>query len=168
MLNAEWREQTWFGLNEMWDIIIIGGGITGAGILNLAARCGLKTLLLEAVDYSFGTSSRSSKLVHGGFRYLRNRQFKVTCEAVREREWMLSEAADLVNPLGFLLPNYFSYHFPGWELSCGVTLYDLLAPKWEHRNLNIQQMIGRCSFINRDTLLGGFEYYDARSMTAAW
>ena len=89
MLTQTWRKDTWSNLDQPWDLIVIGGGITGAGIFNMAAQKGLNTLLVEARDFSFGTSSRSSKLVHGGIRYLRNQQFDVVRESVKERERML-------------------------------------------------------------------------------
>jgi glycerol-3-phosphate dehydrogenase len=74
MWDSNWRERIWQSLDQPWDIIIVGGGITGAGLLREATQAGLHCLLVEAADFSFGTSSRSSKLVHGGFRYLRNKQ----------------------------------------------------------------------------------------------
>ena len=70
MWNKNWREQIWSDLDQPWDLIVIGGGITGAGILREASRAGLKTLLVEGHDFASGTSSRSSKMVHGGLRYL--------------------------------------------------------------------------------------------------
>ena len=91
MLDRTWREQTWRNIDQHWEIIVIGGGITGAGIFNMAAQKGLKVLLVEARDFAFGTSSRSSKLVHGGIRYLRNRQFDVVRESVREREYLVQQ-----------------------------------------------------------------------------
>ncbi len=84
MWQSGWRDRTWIDIDQPWDIIIIGGGITGAGILREATRTGLRAILLEAHDFAAGTSSRSSKLVHGGFRYLRNAQVKLTFQAVRE------------------------------------------------------------------------------------
>ena len=161
MWQKGWREQIWSGIDQTWDLMIIGGGITGAGVLRQAVAAGLKTLLVEAKDFAFGTSSRSSKLIHGGFRYLRNRQINVTKESVREREWILREASNLVTPLSFLLPNFERYHFPNWKLGLGVILYDLLAPKWDHRKYNGLKLLEACPFLNREGLLGGFQYYDA-------
>jgi glycerol-3-phosphate dehydrogenase len=161
MWRKGWREHIWSGIEQPWDLIIIGGGITGAGVLRLAVAEGLKTLLVEANDFAFGTSSRSSKLIHGGFRYLRNKQVNVTKESVREREWMLHEALHLVNPLGFLLPNFECYHFPSWKLGLGVILYDLLAPKWDHHKYSRSKLIETCPSLNTDGLIGGFQYYDA-------
>src|SRR3989339_858728 len=100
-----WRERVWSELDQHWDLIIIGGGITGAGIFREAAKSGLKVLLVEQQDFASGTSSRSSKLVHGGLRYLKNAQVKLTYESVSERERLLREGRGLVSPLGFLMPS---------------------------------------------------------------
>ncbi len=161
MWRKGWREQIWSGNDQPWDLLIIGGGISGAGVLRQAVAAGLRTLLVEAKDFAFGTSSRSSKLIHGGFRYLRNKQINVTKESVREREWILREAPNLVTPLSFLLPNFERYHFPSWKLGLGVALYDLLAPKWDHRKYSGLKLLEVCPPLNGDGLLGGFQYYDA-------
>src|SRR5512134_2710060 len=97
MWQNQSRDQIWSDLDQDWDLIIVGGGITGAGILREATRLGLRALLVEANDFASGTSSRSSKLVHGGFRYLKNGQVKLTYESVRERERLLHEGRGLVN-----------------------------------------------------------------------
>jgi len=161
MWHKGWRDHIWCAIDQPWDLIIIGGGITGVGVLRRAVTAGLKTLLVEANDFAFGTSSRSSKLIHGGFRYLRNKQISVTKESVREREWMLREAPNLVTPLSFLLPNFERYHFPSWKLGLGVMIYDLLAPKWNHRKCNPSKLLEACPFLNAGGLVGGFQYYDA-------
>ncbi|MGD0706907.1 MAG: glycerol-3-phosphate dehydrogenase/oxidase [Anaerolineaceae bacterium] len=161
MWQKGWREEIWNNLDQAWDVIVVGGGITGAGVLRQAVNAGLKTLLVEANDFASGTSSRSSKMVHGGFRYLRNRQYQVTQESVREREWLLHEAPHLVTPLSFLLPDYASYKIPMGEFGIGVVLYDLLAPKWQHHRRNIEQLLEDSPGLRRDGLMGGYEYYDA-------
>jgi len=161
MWHKGWRDHIWSAIDQRWDLIIIGGGITGAGVLRQAVTAGLKSLLVEANDFAFGTSSRSSKLIHGGFRYLRNKQFNVTKESVREREWMLREAPNLVAPLSFVLPNFERYHFPSWKLGMGVMIYDLLAPKWDHRKCSLTKLLEACPFLNAGGLVGGFQYYDA-------
>ena len=97
-----YRDEVWSRLDQAWDLVIIGGGITGAGILGEAVRHGKKALLVEAQDFSSGTSSRSTKLVHGGLRYLRQGQFLVTRKSVKERERLMEEGAGLVNALGNL------------------------------------------------------------------
>src|SRR5512138_485238 len=106
MWNKNWREQIWNDLDQPWDLIVIGGGITGAGVLREASRAGLKTLLVEGHDFASGTSSRSSKMVHGGLRYLRNAQLKLTVRSVHERERLLQEGRGLVEPLSFILAGY--------------------------------------------------------------
>jgi glycerol-3-phosphate dehydrogenase len=161
MWHRGWRDHIWSAIDQPWDLIIIGGGITGAGVLRQAVATGLKALLVEANDFAFGTSSRSSKLIHGGFRYLRNRQISVTKESVREREWMLRQAPNLVTSLSFLLPNFERYHFPSWKLGFGVMIYDLLAPKWNHRKYSPIKLLEACPFLNAGGLIGGFQYYDA-------
>src|SRR5436309_1261569 len=106
MWQGNWREQVWAQLPQQWDMIVIGGGITGAGILKQATALGLRTLLVEQQDFGGGTSSRSSKMVHGGLRYLPQGNLGLVWEAVHEREGLLRAAPGLVEPLGFLLPNY--------------------------------------------------------------
>lgn len=162
MWGIGWRDRVWSELSQAWDIIVIGGGITGAGILREAVQKKLRVLLLDANDFAFGTSSRSSKMVHGGFRYLRNRQFDVTHEAVREREWMLREAPNLVTPLPFIMPRYKSSGMHSWELYFGVILYDLMAPKWEHQIFSTPQLLEICPSLKKEGLRGGNLYYDAQ------
>ena len=89
------------GNNLTWDIIIIGGGITGAGVLREAVRRGYRALLIEQNDFSWGTSSRSSKMIHGGLRYLAAGDYKLTKESVQERQKLLEEAPGLVYPISF-------------------------------------------------------------------
>jgi glycerol-3-phosphate dehydrogenase len=162
MLNAIWREQTWSAIDQPWDIIVIGGGITGAGIFNMAAQKRLKVLLLEAHDFAFGTSSRSSKLVHGGIRYLRNRQYDVVKESVKERERLLRESDGLVDPLAFVFPSYEDNAYETKMMRLGVIIYDLLAPKWQHSTLNQRQAQKSLPALSEKALVGGIKYYDAR------
>ena len=161
MWRKGWREQTWSNLDQPWDLIIIGGGITGAGVLRHAVAAGLKAVLVEANDFASGTSSRSSKLVHGGLRYIINKQYKVTQESVRERERMIKEAPHLVTKLGFLFPDYERYHFSMRQIGSLVAVYDLLAPKWDHSKYSKEKIIREWPFLNSDGLLGGYLYYDA-------
>lgn len=161
MWERGWRDQIWDTLDQEWDLVVIGGGVTGAGVLREAVNRGLKTLLVEAADFSFGTSSRSSKLVHGGFRYLRNRQFDITRESVREREWLLKAAPRLVDQMAFLLPAYAGSRTPAWQYSLGVLIYDLMAPKWDHRALSARRMLERVNGLRADRLTGGHLYHDA-------
>ncbi len=146
-----------------WDLIVIGGGITGAGILREAVRYGLRTLLLEQKDFAWGTSSRSSKLVHGGLRYLKQGRFLLTRSAVKEREALLREAPGLVEALEFYVP-VFSGQSPGkWALETGLTMYDLIAGKKQHRYDDKALFAEAIPGIRRKGLTGGFSFFDARS-----
>ena len=114
-------------LAREWDVVVIGGGITGAGILLEAARRGLKVLLVEQRDFAWGTSSRSSKLVHGGLRYLKEGQFGLTRESVHEREHLLRQAAGLVEPQSFAFGDYVGRK-PGKKMFLlGLAIYDVMA-----------------------------------------
>jgi len=163
MWKKGWRDVVWSNLDRTWDLIIIGGGITGAGILREATRAGLRALLVEAQDFSSGTSSRSSKLVHGGFRYLQNAQIKLTLESVRERQRLLKEGRGLINPLGFLLVNYQYDKQPPWLFALGLIIYDLLAFEWGHRRYDAYDIKGLCPPVNERGLLGGFRFFDAQA-----
>ena len=124
-----WREKEWARLEkERWDLVIVGGGITGASILALAAQSGMRALLLEKGDFACGTSSRSSKMVHGGLRYLKHFQIKLTRESVRERQMLLKAAPGLVEPLGFIYPVYEGEKPSPWLLEVGLGVYTRLAP----------------------------------------
>lgn len=163
MVNTDTRDQLWSQLSQPWDILVIGGGITGAGILREAARAGLRTLLVEANDFASGTSSRSSKLVHGGFRYLKNGQVKLTVESVHERERLLKEGRGLVTPLGFLIANFRGDAIPGWVFGMGLIIYDLLALQWGHRRYDAYDMHDLCPSLREDKLQGGYRYFDAQT-----
>ncbi|MCD6576417.1 MAG: FAD-dependent oxidoreductase [Anaerolineaceae bacterium] len=161
MWKNGWRESAWDEIGREWDLIVIGGGITGAGIFRSAVSAGLKTLLVEARDFSFGTSSRSSKLIHGGFRYLFNRQYRVTYESVQERQRLLNSAPHLVTPIAFNLPNYRQYKVPSWVFHLGVIAYDLMAPKWDHQVLSSNKLMDKFNEINHDGIKKSFQYKDA-------
>ena len=161
MLDKAWRNQTWSELDQLWDIIVIGGGITGAGIFNMAAQKGLKVVLLEGRDFAFGTSSRSSKLVHGGIRYLRNKQFKVVRESVTERERLIRESDSLVDPLAFIFPSYTDNHRDTRMMRIGVAVYDLLGSKWQHGDLEPQEVKTALPALNTENLIGGVKYFDS-------
>ena len=106
---------------------MIGGGITGAGIARCASSRGMKVALIEARDFASGTSSRSSKLIHGGIRYLENLEFSLVFSALRERSLLFKIAPHLVHPLRFIIPVYKSSRVGYWKLQAGLWLYDLLA-----------------------------------------
>jgi glycerol-3-phosphate dehydrogenase len=149
-------------LPKSWDLIVIGGGITGAGILREATRLGLRVILIEQKDFAWGTSSRSSKLVHGGLRYIKEGHFLMTKIAVAERDRLLAEAPGLVEPLGFLLPVY-DEQSPGKKiLKVGLTIYDIMARERQHRFLKADEFIEKLPGINPEGLKGGFYYLDAQ------
>src|SRR2546422_10911271 len=102
MWTGEWRDTIWSQLDQAWDIVIVGGGIVGAGILREASRLGWRALLVEQRDFAWGASSRSSKLVHGGVRYLKDGQIQISRESARERGELITRYDGLVHPVGFL------------------------------------------------------------------
>lgn len=158
------REQAWGKLTERWDLIIVGGGITGAGILREAVRVGLRVLLLEQGDFSSGTSSRSSKLVHGGLRYLNNAQFGLTWQSVRERDELLKEGPGLVERLPFLYPFYRGDRLPGWVMEIGLSIYSLMAGKWhDYRSLGPQELLMMAPGLSAERLTGGLRFFDAQT-----
>lgn len=149
-------------LQENWDLIIVGGGVTGAGILREAVRMDLRVLLLEQRDFAWGTSSRSSKLIHGGLRYLRQGRFLLTRDAVSERTRLLKEAPGLIDPLGFLMPIY-TDHGPGkWLIRAGLCIYDLMARSWQHRFCHADEVSSLMPHIRQENLMGGFRFSDAQ------
>jgi glycerol-3-phosphate dehydrogenase len=163
MWTQGWRNDAWSNLDQLWDIIIIGGGITGAGILREAAQAGLRVLLLEGQDFASGTSSRSSKLVHGGLRYLRNAQIKTTLASVHEREQLLQQGQGLVNPIGFLYAHYQGDKTSPWLMEVGLTLYDIFARHWNHQYHGAADIESLAPNLNRVNLQGGHCYGDAQT-----
>ncbi|QLC74476.1 glycerol-3-phosphate dehydrogenase/oxidase [Pseudomonas sp. LPB0260] len=160
--NADWRERA---LPELaardWDLIVVGGGICGAGILHEAARRGWTCLLLEQRDFAWGTSSRSSKMVHGGLRYIAKGQLALTRDSVRERQRLLREAPGLVEPLSFLMAHYRG-EFPGPKLFGGLlALYDAMAGKRNHLYYPLQQLRFLAPGLKEAGLLGGTRFFDA-------
>ena len=149
-------------LPKTWDLIIIGGGITGAGIFREASRMGLRVLLVEQKDFAWGTSSRSSKLVHGGLRYLKDGHFRMAKIAVAERERLLKEAPGLVESLGFLLPIYEDQSPGRRTMQVGLSLYDIMAKERQHHYYEAAAFIQKIPQINPDGLKGGFHFFDAQ------
>jgi glycerol-3-phosphate dehydrogenase len=166
MWTRGWRDAIWKDLERAspaYDVIIIGGGITGAGILAEASRAGMRALLVEAKDFASGTSSRSTKLVHGGLRYLRQAQIRLTRESVRERERLLREAAGLVMPLGFYLTSFKADSMPTWMLGAGLAIYDVLGAKWAHERHRPESLVKNEPSLKGAPLKGGYHYYDAQT-----
>ncbi len=163
MWTRGYRDEVWSRLDVPWDLVVIGGGITGAGILAEAARHGKKALLVEAADFASGTSSRSTKLVHGGLRYLRQGQFLVTRKAVRERERLMQESRGLVDPLAFTLAAFPGDEMPKWMYGVGLAMYDALAWKWAHEKLSKEDVLRRLPALAHADFFGGYLYYDAQT-----
>lgn len=157
------RELAWEAINHSgsWDLIVAGGGITGAGVAREAARRGLKVLLVERQDFSWGTSSRSSKMVHGGLRYIAQGDVQTTMHSVRERERLMSEAPGLVDLMSYMMPHYRG-RFPGpFVFGLLLRVYDYLAGKRYRRFLNMRNTIERFPYLRRNRLLGATEFADA-------
>ncbi len=153
----------WNRLGTEVDVLVVGGGIVGAGVARDAARRGLSVALVERSDLAFGTSSRSSKLVHGGLRYLETYEFSLVFESVSERRILMDVAPHLVNPLGFLFPVYKESRTKLGLLSAGMWLYDGLAlfrsPK-RHRKLKPAEVKDAEPGLRQEGLKGAPLYYD--------
>lgn len=146
-----------------WDMVIIGGGITGAGILLEAARRGYKALLVEQRDFAWGTSSRSSKLVHGGLRYLKEGQLGLTRDSVRERQNLLREARGLVEPQSFAFADYQGRKPGRWLFQLGLAVYDWLAGQRARHHYPADEFLMLAPHIARTDLKGGLCYTDAKT-----
>jgi glycerol-3-phosphate dehydrogenase len=146
-----------------WDIIVIGGGATGLGIAVDARTRGYRTVLLEEWDFAKATSSRSTKLVHGGVRYLKQGNVSLVLEALRERGLLCRNAPHLVHDLAFVVPRYRWWEGPFYGI--GFKLYDRLAGKLNiapSRQLNRQETIARIPNVETENLIGGAMYHDAQ------
>ncbi len=146
-----------------WDVLVVGGGATGLGTAVEAAARGYKTLLVEARDFASGTSSRSTKLVHGGVRYLQQGNVKLVLEALRERGRMLRNAPHLAHPLALIVPAYGFWELPFYGI--GLTLYDILAGSerlGRARILSAGEVRDALPTIGQSELKGGILYYDGQ------
>ncbi len=148
---------------EPFDMLIIGGGITGAGVAREAALAGFRTALLERDDFASGTSSRSSRLVHGGVRYLEHGHLGLVFESSRERRLLLGLAPHLVRPLAFTWPVYRGARVPRWKVRAGLALYDALSlfRNQRHQSLDRDGVLGSEPALAPDGLVGGARYWDA-------
>ena len=149
--------------SEVWDMIIIGGGATGLGTAVEAASRGYRPLLLEQSDFAKGTSSRSTKLVHGGVRYLQQGNVSLVLEALRERGRLRQNAPHLVHDLPFVVPNYDWWEGPFYGI--GLKLYDMLAGKQgfgASRHLSREETLQHIPTVESEGLNGGVIYYDGQ------
>ncbi len=153
-----------------WDVLVVGGGITGCGILLDAATRGLQSALIECDDFAVGTSSRSSRLIHGGLRYLEQFQIGLVREALRERSLLLKLAPHLVRLEAFLFPVYggpWARPFYG----AGLTMYDLLGASADggfHRHLSVEESLDAVPALHRKGLRGAFLYHDGQEDDARY
>ncbi len=149
--------------SHAWDMVIIGGGATGVGIAVDGASRGLDVLLLEREDFGKATSSRSTKLVHGGVRYLEQGNISLVMEALKERGILRQNAPHLVHDLAFVVPNYSWWETPFYGI--GMKIYDLLAGQYgfgRSRILSLEQTLEKLPNLQRDGLRGGVVYYDGQ------
>src|SRR5688500_14612108 len=149
--------------HDPWDFIVVGGGATGAGIAVDAASRGFDVLLLEQSDFGTGPSSRSTKLVHGGVRYLEQGNISLVMEALKERGLLRENAPHLVSNLPFVAPNYDWWEAPFYGI--GLKLYNLLAGKYGFGNSEIlsrEETLRRLPTIRTEGLRGGVVYYDGQ------
>ena len=146
---------------EQWDVIVIGGGITGAGVLREVVRKGYRSLLIEQSDYAWGSSSRSSKMVHGGLRYLAAGNFSLTRHALQERENLIAEAPRLVERLGYYFPLYKRRFPPRFAAGFLFWLYDRLAGIRDHHRVGNGKLRQIFHQLDTSKLNGAFYYTDA-------
>jgi glycerol-3-phosphate dehydrogenase len=148
-----------------FDLLVLGGGITGAGVALDAATRGLRVALIDKSDFASGTSSVSSKLVHGGLRYLEHGDFGLVHEALQERRLLLRNAPHLVRPLRFVIPFCRGARVPAWKWRLGLTLYDALAGRHNLRRsrpLRLPEMRREFPSLKPPHLHGGADYHDAQ------
>lgn len=164
-LGRDQRNQNITRMNhEIFDLLVIGGGITGAGVARDASSRNMKVALVEASDFASGTSSRSSKLIHGGIRYLENMEFKLVFEALSERKTLFEIAPHLVHPMRFMIPLFKDSRVTFFKMGLGMWLYDILslfqAPEI-HKKLAASETMATQAELKEANLVGSYIYYDA-------
>jgi len=149
-------------LDDDFDVLVVGGGITGCGIALDAAQRGMHVLLVERGDIASGTSSRSSKLIHGGLRYLKQMQFRITRLACRERDRLLNLNPHIVHPVRFIYPAYRGDRTAGWKVDFGLWMYDrLTAGPERHSQLDEEEIHRLAPGLATDGLDRALSYTDA-------
>ena len=165
--SSRTREQGFSTLQEEhYDLIVIGGGITGAGIFLDATSRGIKTLLVEMQDFAGGTSSRSTKLIHGGIRYLKQRDFKLVAEVGKERATVRNLARHLVHPLPIIVPIYKGGSMKKWELRLGMWVFEWLVKMQERflsKGYSKEETLHREPSLTAEGLVGSVKYYENRT-----
>ncbi|MEZ0266712.1 MAG: FAD-dependent oxidoreductase, partial [Phycisphaerae bacterium] len=150
--------------NDVLDVLVIGGGIVGAGVARDAALRGLRVGLVEQYDFASGTSGRSSRLLHGGLRYLAQGRIGLVRQASREKKILAAIAPHLVRPLAFTFPTFKGSGWPRWKLRLGVKLYDWLNPGGNlgrSTGLSFDDVRASVPGIRTEDLTGGVRYFDA-------
>ena len=157
-------------MSTEFDVLVVGAGIHGAGVAESLTAAGYRVAILEQEAVAAGTSSRSSKLIHGGLRYLESGQFSLVRECLKERKWLLAHKPDLVHMVPFLIPVYRHSKRPPWKVRLGLSLYAVLAgllnPYSRFRSLDIRDW-DELAGLNSDDLLAVYRYYDAQTDDAA-
>ncbi len=148
---------------QTWDLVVIGGGISGGGVAQQAARRGWRVLLIEQRDFAWGTSSRSSKLVHGGLRYLKEGDIKTTLHSVRERQRLMREAPELIEPQSFLFANCAGRKPGRWLFQTGLMIYDLMAGMRGHFWANLATTQALAPGLGPPRMRGALVFQDAKT-----
>ncbi|MGH1441104.1 MAG: glycerol-3-phosphate dehydrogenase/oxidase [Cellvibrionaceae bacterium] len=150
---------------KQYDLVIIGGGVQGAGVALLAQAAGYSVLQIEKNQWASGTSSKSSKLIHGGLRYLQTGQFKLVYECLTERQWMLNKMPSLVKPNWFYIPIYKDSHYSAWKIRVGLFLYSLLSgnSRYSQYKKIKKSEWSSLSGIKQENLVAVFAYQDAQT-----
>lgn len=150
--------------DQLYDLAIIGGGINGVAIARDAAMRGMKTILFEKTDFGSGASTKTSKLAHGGLRYLEHCEFGLVKESMHERFLLLKNAPHLVLPLAFVIPVYKDDPHPFWQIKLGLSIYDYLGKETnlpKYKSLSKEEVIALFPGLKSEGLKGGCLYYDA-------
>ena len=149
-------------INKEYDMIVVGGGINGAGVFYEAVKKGYRVLLVEAKDFAWGTSSRSSKMVHGGLRYLKQGKFLLTKAAVKERERLLKQYPGLITPLNFIMPVFDDYGPSRSSMKIGLSIYSFMAREKQHKSYTKAQAIEKIPGIRKESLVSAVGFKDAQ------
>jgi len=146
---------------EKWDLVIVGGGITGAGIMREAVRRNVKTLLVEQHDFAWGSSSRSGQLVHGGLRYLKQGDVMLTYHSVSERESLVKELPGLVNPFGMMMAIYKGKWLDRLIVRAALLIYDIMSRKFRKHTYSVEEMASRFPGVRERDLECGLLFYES-------